>query len=50
MICMAHRLQCETLRFPKHKLPVYAAQNVLKSTVFTVKEQVGAAYWTFSSH
>ena len=36
MVCMAHRLQCKTLYFPKHKLPMHTTQNVLthlKSTV-----------------
>ena len=36
MVCMAHRLQCITLLFPKHKFPVYTAWNSqmhLKSNV-----------------
>ena len=36
MVCMAHRLQCKTPHFPKHKFCRYATQNVqthLKSTV-----------------
>ena len=28
MICTAHRLQCKTQHFPKHKFPVHATRNV----------------------
>ena len=28
MVFTAHRLQCKTPRFPKHKFPVHATQNV----------------------
>ena len=36
MVCTAHRLQCKTQHFPKHKFLVHATWNVqtqLKSTV-----------------
>ena len=28
MVCMAHRLQCKTPHFPKHKFHVHATRNV----------------------
>ena len=36
MVCTAHRLQCKTQHFPKHKFPIHVTRNVqtqLKSTV-----------------
>ena len=33
MVFMAHRLQCKTLHYPKHKFPIYATRNQLYLSV-----------------
>ena len=43
MVCTAHRLQCKTPHFPKHKFPIHATRTVqtqLKSTILP-KERSG---------
>ena len=52
MICVAHRLQCKTLHFPRHKLPVHATWNVqthLKSTGFVCVGPGGEVVWVLGS-
>ena len=50
----AHRLQCKTPHFPKHKFPIHATRNVqMKSTVHVPRFQVGGVFITrdkFISH
>ena len=38
MVCTAHRLQCMTLHFPRHKFPLHAAEiNCIKATLLSPK-------------
>ena len=34
MVCTAHRLQCKTLFFPKHKFPIHTTQNIQPAEIY----------------